>query len=167
MDRLLLRILLCTAALAGLVVSQPTGAASAATGTFRIASSEHPGYTMVSRQVGDPILAMPGERGDRWEFVVIDYRPEGPIYQIRNVRTRWCLRPHHYDPGGAFVEQGACGVSDYVLWYLRNDGAGQYISLAADPQTIAYGTTTTGPGMTVVAGHGRSQKSAHWILQPA
>ncbi|MEV5650949.1 hypothetical protein AB0L57_22085 [Nocardia sp. NPDC052254] len=167
MDRLFLRTLVCTAALAGLFVSQPAGAASATTGTFRIASSEHPGYAMVSRRAGDPIRALPGERGDLWEFVVIDYRPAGPIYQIRNARTRWCLRPHRYDPGGAFVEQGACGVSDYVTWCLRNDGGSQYISLAADPQTIAYGTTTTGPGMTVIAGHGGNGRSAHWILRPA
>lgn len=166
MDRLFLRILVCTAVSAGLFV-RPAASASAATPTFRIVSSDHPGYAMVAQEAGDPIRAVPGQRGDLWEFVVIDYRSTGPIYQIRNARTRWCLRPHHYDPGGSIVEQGACGVSDYVTWALRDDGGSHYLSVAADPHMVAYGTTTAPAESTVVAGRGGSDDFAHWVLQPA
>ncbi|WP_040815522.1 hypothetical protein [Nocardia concava] len=148
----------------------PAASAPLRGGGYAIFLEAAPTYTLrpttAAAQVAAGTRAAAGEGAEvnRWEPVLIGYRPAGPVYQLLNSTTRLCLQPVRLDAVSYSVVQDICGIADTGLWYISQAAANHRISLAADPSLTLYGDTDS-PVPVALVGRIGDEPRARWIFQ--
>ncbi len=151
-----------------LSVCAPASAASITPGTYRVFWEPRPNHVVLPQAA----VTRPSRGGDdtvdvhQWEFVAVDYRPAGPVFQMRNAASRLCLVPSRSRPGVVAVEQNACGVGDSGLWYVAETGGHYRITLASNPRTALYGAAVGSSEPSAAVGQVGDEPTARWILEP-
>ncbi|MFJ1455729.1 RICIN domain-containing protein [Nocardia sp. N2S4-5] len=167
---MLVRLLVAAGMIAALVtVSVPASAEPIRPGRYRVFWEPLPS-TPILPQPTD--VSLPRHGADdtldvhQWEFVAIDYRPAGPVFQIRNAASRLCLRPGRLPADSAPARQDVCGISDTETWTVSPADGNYRLTLAADHRIALYGSATGASAPTALVGPVDNRSVARWILKP-
>ncbi|MGW5109302.1 hypothetical protein [Nocardia sp. NPDC004123] len=147
----------------------PAAAAPLRSGGYRIFLEAQPAYTLrpvvTAADIADVrTSANEGADTNRWEPVLIGYRPAGPVFQLLNSSTRLCLQPVRLDSLTYSVGQNVCGVADTGLWYVSETNGNRRVSLASDPSRTLYGDTTSTTPVALLGAIG-DEPRARWIFR--
>ncbi|MFF0634900.1 hypothetical protein ACFYTS_20595 [Nocardia sp. NPDC004151] len=148
------------------VTITPASAEPLRPGRYRIFLEAQPAYTLrlaVTAPTGAKAIVDDGADLNRWETVLITYKPAGPLYQLLNSSTRLCLHPVKLDPVTYSVGQAVCGVADTGLWYLSETAGNHRVSLASDPSLTLYGDTGSAVPIARL-GHVSDEPRARWVF---
>ncbi|MGV9668098.1 hypothetical protein ACWDUL_22585 [Nocardia niigatensis] len=155
--------------LAAALAAAPAAAEPLRPGGYRIFLEAEPAYTLRPVVTAADIAGARGGTDDsadinRWQLVLIGYRPAGPVFQLLNSSTRLCLQPVRLDSLTYSVGQNVCGVADTGLWYVSETNGNRRLSLASDPSQTLYGdTASTSP--VALLGRVGDEPRARWIFR--